>query len=162
MMRNPHMPASARRTPSPAPGRPPGGIRTGDSPEAGRSALVASEPESLFDVVWDAPRYRATDPATSAYAAASIEDLPERRRSVYGVLAEYGPLTDEALAEVYGGLADEGLVPPQSPSGLRTRRSELVRSDLVVDSGERGETSTGRAAVVWAVVRIERREEVAS
>lgn len=162
MMRDAYMPAERPRTPSPASRGSSGGVGTRGTSEAGRGALVASEPESLFDVVWDAPRYRATDPATSAYAAASIEDLPERRRAVYGVLAEYGPLTDEALAEVYGSLAEEGLVPPQSPSGLRTRRSELVRSDLVVDSGERGETSTGRAAVVWAVAPIARRSEVAS
>ena len=162
MMRDASMPAERRRSASPERRDPPEGLGTGGTPEAGREPLVASPPESLFDVVWDAPLYRRTDPTTSALAAASLDSLPERRQAVYGVLAEHGPLTDEALAEVYAGLADAGLVPAQSPSGLRTRRSELVRSDLVVDTGERGRTATGRVAVVWAAVPLERRAEVAS
>jgi hypothetical protein len=162
MMRDASMPGERPRSASNERRDPLGGIGTGETPEAGRSDLEAAPPPSLFDVVWDAPRYRPTDPATSALAAGSLDSLPERRQAVYGVLVEYGPLTDEAIAEVYAGLVDAGLVPAQSPSGLRTRRSELVRSELVVDSGERGRTSTGRVAVVWTAVPVDRRAEVAS
>lgn len=127
------------------------GIHPRTAPEARRGDLAGSPPEDLFSVEWDTPRHRATDPATSALAAASVEEMPERRRAVWSVLAGHGPLTDEGIAAVYANLVATGYAPAQSPSGLRTRRSELVRAGLVVDSGERGMTSTGRAAVRWAI-----------
>jgi hypothetical protein len=36
-----------------------------------------------------------------------------------------------------------------SPSGARTRRSELVNLGLVQDTGKRKRMSTGRSAIVW-------------
>jgi len=108
--------------------------------------------ESLFDVVWDEPKARTTDPETSHAAAASLERLTERRQAVWAVLAEYGPLTDEALVSIYDQLADDGLIPPQSPSGVRTRRNELAKLGLVADTGQRGTTISGRMAMLWASV----------
>lgn len=94
------------------------------------------------------PRARTTDPHTSHAAAASVK----RRRSaqVRGIIAAllktYGPMTDEDIAEWY---ADQDHAPVSSPSGLRTRRSELVTLGEVVDTGERRRLASGRLAIVW-------------
>lgn len=57
-----------------------------------------------------------------------------------------------------GGMTDEELVAyfdeqklPGTPSGIRTRRRELVDADppLVIDSGRHRQTITGRRATVW-------------
>jgi hypothetical protein len=108
--------------------------------------------ESLFDVVWDEPKARTTDPETSHAAAASLEHLTERRQAVWAILAEYGPLTDEALLAIYDQFAEDRIVPPQSPSGIRTRRNELTKLGLAIDTGQRGTTVSGRAAILWGAV----------
>jgi hypothetical protein len=111
------------------------------------------------------PRARRTDPATSHEAAASIKGLTEKQRAVYTVLSDYGPMTDEQLAEQYEKLRWPAAFPLQSPSGLRTRRRELADRNLVREqrypdndlqehAGElvRVKMSTGRLAQVWEVV----------
>ena len=72
---------------------------------------------SLFDEA----HARRDDPDTSHAAAASVTALTATRLAIIDVLATYGPATDETIALHYDG-------PPASPSGLRTRRSELVRA----------------------------------
>lgn len=110
--------------------------------------------DSLFDVVWDdpAPKARTTDPDTSHAAASSLEHLTERRQAVWAILSQHGPLTDEALVTIYDQFSEDGLVPPQSPSGIRTRRNELAKLGLAVDLGLRGSTMSGRAAILWHAV----------
>jgi hypothetical protein len=95
---------------------------------------------TLFDA-----RARSTDPETSWDAARSIsrDGLRENQAAVLRLLRRYGPLTDEQIGELYGH------VPPQSPSGLRTRRHELQELGLVEDSGERARLRSGRQAIVW-------------
>lgn len=90
---------------------------------------------------------RRTDPSTSHAAAASISSskLRSSQVAVLEWLREHGPATDEALVELYNG-------PDQSPSGLRTRRRELVEQRLVRDSGARQPLASGRMAIVWEVV----------
>jgi predicted ArsR family transcriptional regulator len=85
---------------------------------------------------------RRTDPETSHAAAASLkaETLSAQRARVYDYLKQYGPMTDAML--VAGILK-------MSPSGLRTRRSELVRMGLVEDTGRRERLRSGRKAIVW-------------
>lgn len=92
---------------------------------------------------------RATDPGTSWEAAESIDGLTERRRAVLDCLRLLGPMTDTALISAYSRHEDLKDWPPQSVSGLRTRRKELVDRKLVFDSGEKEVLPTGRRAIVW-------------
>lgn len=93
-------------------------------------------------------RARRSDPDTSHQAAASLSSdrLRTAQSAVLACLRRHGPMTDEDLVVRYDGV-------PQSPSGLRTRRDELVRRGLVVDTGDRRPTVSGRSAKVWAAVR---------
>ena len=88
---------------------------------------------------------RAGDPGTSWEAAESI--APERirfsQRLVLAVLRELGPSTDE---DIY---ADPAIHYALSPSGARTRRSELVDAGLVRDTGLRSRLKSGRRSIVW-------------
>jgi hypothetical protein len=104
----------------------------------------------MFDAGPSTTRARRTDPDTSRLAAYALSNLSDARRAVLGVLVDLGGLaTDERLAEAY--TATEGLI-RQSPSGLRTRRSELVDLGLVRDSLQRVRLPSGRWSIVWAVV----------
>ena len=98
---------------------------------------------------WDttAAHARSTDPSTSHEAAASVEDLRESQTRVLAFIARHGPITDEDLARVVRG--EQFAI---SPSGLRTRRSELVHLGLVRDSGKRTLTNAGRRTILWEVV----------
>lgn len=86
---------------------------------------------------------RDSDPLTSWDAARSLGELTQRQADVLAELRAWGPMTDERLVT---------LVRDQSPSGVRTRRSELVAAGLVVDSGERVESpNSHRKMIVWKV-----------
>lgn len=100
-------------------------------------------------------RARRTDPETSHAAAASIDPdtLRQSLRDVYDLLAAAGSATDERLVTGFEFAIGDGHVKPQSPSGIRSRRSELVRAGLVRDTGRREILSSGRQAIVWEVVR---------
>ena len=89
------------------------------------------------------PATRRSDPATSHAAAESVGDVRLRQLAVLRVLVHNPGLTDEQIASNYVG-------PVQSPSGLRTRRSELVALALVEDSGARARMLSGRLAIVWS------------
>ena len=86
---------------------------------------------------------RATDPQTSWDAARSVTDLTGKQKTVLEVLQYREPLTDE---EIY---REVRLV--MSPSGARTRRSELVRKGLVRWSGETKRGKTGRNMRIWEI-----------
>ena len=103
-------------------------------------------------------RTRKGDPETSLAAAESVTKITEKQRAVLKVLEHFGSVTDAELKEFYADptidpafwLANLGpdSLPPQSESGLRTRRSELVRRGLVKDSGVRRRLESERMAVV--------------
>ena len=98
---------------------------------------------------------RNSDPATSHEAADSVTDKIRASQEAVRLVLDRFPqgLTDTDLIEEYGKLSALGWVPRQSPSGLRTRRSELVRRGTVVDSGNRALLPTGRRAVVWVMAK---------
>jgi hypothetical protein len=67
-----------------------------------------------------------------------------------------GQATDATIAYVYDGMVEAGRAPMASPSGIRSRRAELVDLELVEDSGERRLLSTGRRAIVWQITDLGR------
>lgn len=99
---------------------------------------------------------RATDPETSHEAAeAIIEHLSELQADVLEYFLQAGErgLTDRDLTEHLGYFGE---------STYRTRRSELTRVGLIVDSGRRRAvlTRSGRAVhhTVWVLARFHRTE----
>lgn len=95
------------------------------------------------------PAARSTDPVTSKEAAASVTPSVRRRHHelVLTAFRAYGPMTDDELLNrlhnfIQGGIAI-------SPSGARTRRSELVKMGHVRDSHRKVELASGRRAIVW-------------
>lgn len=79
-----------------------------------------------------------------------------RQRAVYHVLRHYGTMTDTDLVAQYATLIKHlhrgYRYPAQSPSGLRTRRSELVRKGYIIDTGQRVQLPSGRKAAVWQAI----------
>ena len=92
-------------------------------------------------------RHRKTDPETSVEAARSVA-MRESQQEVLKVLSRsQQPLTDQ---EIYNAVIDRyGVV--TSPSGCRTRRSELVDMGFVKASGTFGTTVSGRRSIKWEV-----------
>ena len=89
--------------------------------------------------IWPtAPLARRTDPETS-HQAPSIPHLSTLQAAV---LAEFhgGPMTDDQLVQRF---------PLHDPGTVKKRRTELTRAGLLRDTGARGTTRRGRAAVVW-------------
>lgn len=83
-------------------------------------------------------------------AGARVRQRPARPLSgaqgvVLGLLRALGPVTDEELADAYVAVWALGDAPTLSPSGLRTRRAELVALGRVRATRERRERRT-----VWA------------
>ena len=99
----------------------------------------------------DQAKARSTDPATSHDAAKSVRGITEKQHAVLRVFAVFGKATDEQWMEKYGTYEVQWSLPYQSASGLRTRRSELVKAGKVVDTGERQKMRSGRMAIVWSV-----------
>lgn len=91
-------------------------------PRRTKSTQGPTEP-TLFDAPFDnGVHARATDRDTSHEAAASV-DRTEGQAFVLGLFRKYGAMTDEQLLSVAG--REPG--PCRSPSGLRSRRSELSK-----------------------------------
>lgn len=87
------------------------------------------------------PVARRTDPGTSWAAADSVNDVGKLQARILAALA-HGPMTDEQLAEALRDFHP-------SPSGLRTRRSELVDAGQVRASGQTERLASGRRAILW-------------
>lgn len=92
------------------------------------------------------PRARNTDPQTSHKAAASITQIPHRQQVILNLLRKFGPMSDAQLEQ---RAWESGIM--QSGSGLRTRRRELCDRGLVIDSGQRTSSYSGRNMIVWAL-----------
>ena len=97
------------------------------------------------------PRARRDDPETSHAAARSVQPhLRENQQALLSVLegAEEG-YTDEELFDSYLARYNRGIVPGQSPSGLRTRRKELVKLGFAEHAGCTRTLRSGRQGIVW-------------
>jgi len=88
-------------------------------------------------------------PRTSDIAAQSIDDVNERQWRVFCALRRAGTATDDELVRNYETSAD-GVLLPQTPQSIRTRRKELERAGHVSWTGETRLTRTGRPARVFA------------
>lgn len=111
----------------------------GKSPEEGRDQAHA----------------RRTDPETSHEAAESVREVTIRmtQRRILICLLSIGPQDDIGISQWF---TINNQLPP-SPSGLRTRRSELVAKGLVQHSGEYGKSATGRRTRIWEITEAGRR-----
>ena len=87
---------------------------------------------------------RNTDPITSHLAAESVRDVTATQEYVLKALRRNR--TDVELVEAYRSLKT---APRASESGIRSRRAELVRKGMVVDTGRRVRLDSGRYAIVW-------------
>lgn len=98
------------------------------------------------------PSTRELGQSTSFQAARSIktENITKTMSGILEILTK-APLHDEALEQTYNALSISQIYPFASPSGIRSRRAELVEMGLVVDSGERVKTRSGRSSIVWSV-----------
>jgi hypothetical protein len=106
-----------------------------------------------------AGRARSTDPPTSHAAAASARQTTATKQAILALFDEFGPMDDVTLVDRYLERLDAHAAPPAQPSGIRTRRCELVEDGLLLDTGRRVTLqSTGRKAIVWALVNQPRRE----
>lgn len=83
---------------------------------------------------------RLTDPETSR-TAGLMANLPRGQARVLSVLSAHDGLTDYEISTLTGLLR----------GSAAKRRGELVTAGVVVDSGDRRKTDTGRPAVVWTV-----------
>lgn len=87
---------------------------------------------------------RATDPDTSHEAAMSVSNYISVQHAILDIVARWGPLTDEAIAQHMAS------VPMRTtPSGLRTRRKELVEQGMLRANPRKVRISTGRLATRW-------------
>lgn len=74
---------------------------------------------------------RTSDPSTSKAAAASVKNQRASHRRVLAMFKLYGDMTDEQLAEsIHDAEKDAGLTKLMSPSGVRSRRSELSKPNM--------------------------------
>jgi hypothetical protein len=118
--------------------------------EAAQAPQEAPEPEPKAELA-ERAHARRDDPWTSWAAARSQKaiDLRRSQMAVLSLLSFIGPSTDERIAEEYYKRSD---LPKQLPSGLRTRRKELVDAGRVRDTGRVAPLRTGRRGIVWAAV----------
>jgi len=95
------------------------------------------------------PHARRTDPTTSFQAAASVKNVTETQKNILLLLSM--PMTDDQLIDAFYQFAAANGWKQASPSGIRSRRAELVAAGLVKDTGERAKSWSGRQSIVWRV-----------
>lgn len=87
---------------------------------------VAPNPAQT-DVFDSGARARSSDPKTSKEAAASVQNMRASHKRVLAMFRAYGGMTDETLAAYLDEAAKETGMKLMSPSGVRSRRSELSK-----------------------------------
>jgi len=125
--------------------------------------LSERAPTSNLPLFATAAKARATDPESSREAArqATIK-LRESQESVLRLFRVIGEMSDEQLVDEYTARMGTypGLYPPQTASGLRTRRHELVLREMIVYSGRRDESVEERRVKprIWRLARTAMKE----
>ena len=96
--------------------------------------------------------WRKTDPETSREAALSLDEvkITNLMKSILNLLGE--PMFDDQLIAKYNSWRDLVDGDFASPSGIRSRRADLVKLGLVKDTGERVTLRSGRKSIVWKAV----------
>jgi len=109
--------------------------------------MSASEKWSSQPDLFSYPKSRWDNPDTSRAAAESIslEAITETQERILVVYRFHGALSDEQLEELFLDYWPDSA----TSQGIRSRRGELVRKGLVVDTGRRSTTKYGRSCVVW-------------
>ena len=82
------------------------------------------------DVFDSGARARSSDPETSKAAAQSVQNMRASHKRVLAMFQAYGDMTDETLAEYLNEAAQNTGMKPMSPSGVRSRRSELSKPNM--------------------------------
>lgn len=96
-------------------------------------------------------RARSGDPDSSVTAARRVGDLTEKQRAVLLVMRHFNkPLLDEEIVENYQMNKSLLHLPPQSDSGIRSRRAELYRAEKIVRY-EKRRMSTGGRGYTWRI-----------
>jgi hypothetical protein len=90
---------------------------------------------------------RHSDPPTSHMAASAV-NVGLSQMLVLSIMQRLGEATDEQILEA-ATLFKQTI----TPSGARTRRSELVKAGFLKDSGRKGVTKSGNKTIVWELVR---------
>lgn len=119
--------------------------------------LKATAPQERMTPALSAPksRLKKKDPETSFWAASSVST--DTAAQLYRIIRQLlltnnkiKGLTDEELIDV---LARPGVFEEHfTPSGVRSRRAELVEAGWVMDSGVKRELKSGRMGIVWKAV----------
>ncbi len=126
-------------------------IATGvpSGPVAGGGGQVEATPSAGALPAAIVPAARATDPATSHEAAATItvQRMRADHQLVLAALHDHGPMTDFGIAAKVS--AALGRIVKQTSLGVR--RKELVTLGLVRNSGRRAPSDTGTSSIVWAL-----------
>jgi hypothetical protein len=100
---------------------------------------------------------RLSDPQTSHEAAESVNGLTiTRTRKIILTILATRDCHDEGLISTFRNLPG---IPVASESGIRSRRAELVAAGLVVDTGKRIRTTSGRNSIIWGLAPVEQEPE---
>jgi hypothetical protein len=91
------------------------------------------------------PRTRRDDPGTSHRAASTVARTTALKAAILDALT-VKPMTD---GELVGWFRVHSMLPQASESGIRSRRAELVRDGLVIDTRMTRLTTSGRESTVW-------------
>jgi hypothetical protein len=103
--------------------------------------------ESASLPLFEQAHARNSDPITSHKAAATVVNIGPVREKIIHILTNC-PRSDEQIAERYFFCVEKFGWPKCSPSGLRSRRSELVSMGFVESCGT-GKTLSGRDCQIW-------------
>lgn len=105
-----------------------------------------SAPTSSLPLFAEAARARRSDPETSHEAARqATEKLRASQEAVLRVFRIHRMMSDEQLLAAYSLYSSQiPEFPQQSPSGLRTRRHELVLLGKIVYTGQRDQKAEGK------------------